>query len=192
MSNYESLLKPIVEGLYDVFLESRSASNSVEHSVLSFNNDIEILERMREIKFQEERGRNLNFRCNGDTLIGLALKNAILQIEARKKAYNEKKPRLRYFSPIIILISDGKPNCSNATIQMQDNEAMRFCKSYIYKEVKAGRLVIISVGRGDKWDYNFMRELTGLPTDKYVTKIENYSNLENFREFVLDLFLLPE
>ena len=80
MSSYEELLKKSVEGLYEAILADRTASNATELAILTFNSDIEILERMREIKVQEAQGKNLDFHCHGCTLTGLALKNAIMQI----------------------------------------------------------------------------------------------------------------
>ena len=180
MSNYESLLKHSVEGLYDAILKDRTASNATELAVLSFNSDIEILEKMREIKTQEARGRNLDFHCTGVTLTGLALKTAIMQLEARKKVYMESTQKIKYYPPIIFLVSDGKPECYNTTVQAQEDEAMRFSKEYIRKEVAANRLVVISVEVGDNCDHNLMRELTGLTTDKHVTKVNNATELANF------------
>lgn len=180
MSNYESLLKHSVEGLYDAILKDRAASNATELAVLSFNSDIEILEKMREIKTQEAQGRNLDFHCTGVTLTGLALKTAIMQLEARKKVYMESTPKVKYYSPIIFLVSDGKPECYNAAVQAQENEAMKFSKDYIRREVAANRLVVISVEVGDNCDHNLMRELTGLNNDKHVTKVNNATELANF------------
>lgn len=180
MSSYESLLKHSVEGLYDAILKDRAASNATELAVLSFNSDIEILEKMREIKTQEAQGRNLDFHCTGVTLTGLALKAAIMQLEARKKVYMESTPKVKYYSPIIFLVSDGKPECYNAAVQAQENEAMKFSKDYIRREVAANRLVVISVEVGDNCDHNLMRELTGLNNDKHVTKVNNATELANF------------
>ncbi len=180
MSSYEDLLKHSVEGLYDAILKDRAASNATELAVLSFNSDIEILERMREIKTQEAQGRNMDFHCTGWTLTGLALKTAIMQLEARKKVYMESTPKIKYYSPIIFLVSDGKPECYDAAVRAQEDEAMRFSKEYIRKEVAANRLVVISVEVGNNCDHNLMRELTGLTTDKHVTKVNNAAELANF------------
>ena len=57
MGSYEDLLKRSVEGLYESILGDRIASNSAELAVLTFNSDIEILERMREIKHRKLRER---------------------------------------------------------------------------------------------------------------------------------------
>lgn len=180
MSPYEELLKQSVEGLYDAILEDRAASNATELAVMSFNSDIEILERMREIKTQEAKGRNLDFQCEGYTLTGLALKTAILQLEARKKVYMASTPKVKYYAPIIFLVSDGKPECYDAAVKPQEKEAMQFSKEYIRREVAANRLVVISVEVGDRCDHALMRELTGLDDDKHVTKVKNAAELADF------------
>ena len=63
MYNYANLLKKSVEELNDAILSDRRAAKSTELAVLTFNSDIEILERMREIKSQESKGKNLDFHC---------------------------------------------------------------------------------------------------------------------------------
>ena len=170
MGSYEDLLKRSVEGLYEAILGDRIASNSAELAVLTFNSDIEILERMREIKAQEAQGKNLDFHCHGCTLTGLALKNAIMQIV----------PKIRYYAPIIFLVSDGKPECYDDNVKPQEAEAMQFSKAYIKREVAANNLVVISVEVGDYCDHALMTELTGLDNDKHVTKVNNATELAKF------------
>lgn len=180
MGSYEDLLKRSVEGLYEAILGDRIASNSAELAVLIFNSDIEILERMREIKAQEAQGKNLDFHCHGCTLTGLALKNAIMQIEGRKKVYAKAVPKIRYYAPIIFLVSDGKPECYDDNVKPQEAEAMQFSKAYIKREVAANNLVVISVEVGDYCDHALMTELTGLDNDKHVTKVNNATELAKF------------
>ena len=189
MSKYEDLLKHSVESLYDAILKDREASSAAELAVLSFSSDIEILERMREIKAQEARGRNLNCHCEGETLTGLALKTAITQLEGRKKVYMSSTPAIRSYAPIIFLISDGKPECYNAAVKVQEDEAMRFSKEYIRREVAANRLVVVSVEVGDNCDHALMRELTGLGTDKHVAKVNNATELANFFKVTSSLII---
>lgn len=180
MSNYESLLKQSVESLYTAILNDDEASQATELSVMTFNSEIEILEKMREITTQEARGRNLNFHCDGVTLTGLALKVAISQLESRKKVYAQSTPKVKYYAPIIFLVSDGYPYCDNTTVLAQEEAAMSYSRQYIRQEVAANRLVVISVEVGDRCDHNLMRELTGLNDDKHVTKVSNAAELANF------------
>ena len=134
-----------------------------ELAILSFNSEIKVLERMREIMVQEAQGKNLDFHCHGCT--GLVLKNAIMQIEGRKKVYSSNVPKIRYYSPIIFLISDDVPECYDDSVKKQEDEAMAFSKAYIKREVAANNLIVISVKIGDHGDDAFMRELTGLNND---------------------------
>ena len=180
MRNYEILLKKSVESLYDEILKDRSASNATELSVMTFNSDIEVLEKMKEIKLQEAKGRNLDFHCDGVTLTGLALKVAISQLESRKKVYAQSKPKIKYYAPIIFFVSDGKPECYDATVLKQEQTAMAYSLNYIRQEVAANRLVVISVEVGDNCDHSLMRQLTGLNDDKHVTKVNNAAELANF------------
>ena len=182
MSDYEDLLKKSVERLYDEILADNTSKNAAELAVMTFNSDIEILERMREIKKQESRGRNLNFHCEGVTLTGLALKVAISQFEDRKKAYANSTPTVKYYAPIIFLVSDGYPYCpdNNPSVLAQENAAMAYSKQYIRQEVAANRLVVISVEVGNGCDHKLMQELTGLSDDKHVTKVNDAAELANF------------
>lgn len=189
MGSYEDLLKRSVEGLYEAILADRTASISTELAVLTFNSDIEILERMREIKAQEAQGKNLDFHCHGCTLTGLALKNAIMQIEGRKKVYSKVVPKIRYYAPIIFLVSDGKPECYDDNVKPQEAEAMEFSKAYIKREVAANNLVVISIEVGDYCDHALMTELTGLDNDKHVTKVNNATELAKFFEVTSSIII---
>lgn len=79
-------------------------------------------------------GGNLDFHCHGCTLTGLALTNAIMQIEGRKRVYAKNVPKIKYYSPIIFQISDGvAEGCDENMIKLED-EAMKFSKAYIKKK----------------------------------------------------------
>ena len=114
---------------------------------------------MREIKKQESRGRNLNLKCDGDTsLMGVALKVAISQFETRKKAYENCTPRIRYYAPIIFLVSGGLTYCSESypRILEQEKTAMTYSKNYIRQNVADNRLVVISVEVGKDCDHTLI------------------------------------
>lgn len=192
MSDYEALLKKAVESLYDEILSDRTACNATELAVLTFNSEIEILEKMREVKLQESKGRDLNFHCDGVTLTGLALKAAINQLESRKNVYNRSKPAVRYFPPILFLLSDGYPYCGkNAPMQIQSQEeaAMRFSKQYIRQEVSANHMVVISVEVGNGCDHDLMKALTGLDDDRHVLKVNDSAELANFFKFTSSVII---
>lgn len=109
----------------------------------------------------------------------MALKNAIVQLEIRKKLYEINRPRIKYYSPMIILISDGKPGCNTGDLQIEE-ESLLFSKDYIAKAVAANRLISITVEIGNDCNHNLMTELTGLSADKHVAKINNNSDLNIF------------
>lgn len=185
MKKYEELLERIINDLYKFLLDDRLRATSAELAVITFNNKIEILERMREIKCQEAQGKNLNFHCHGCTLTGLALKSAIMQIEGRKKVYSRNVPKIRYYCPVLLVISDGIPKCLDDNVKEQEKEAMAFSKAYIKEMVDSGRLVVISATIGNHGDNDFMRELIGLDNDNRIVKICRDKDLEKLRNFFL-------
>lgn len=180
MSSYKELLKESVEGVYDAIMSDRKASNVTELGVMTFNSEIQILEMMREIKKQKEKGRNLDFVCEGVTLTGLAVKAALAHLEARKEAYNNARPVIRYYAPILFFISDGKPECYDTVVQPQEDKARQQCIAYIRNQVAANRLVVISVEVGDHCDHDMMVQMTGLPDDKHVIKVRNGIEFSKF------------
>ncbi len=180
MRLYKNLLKESVEGVYDAILRDRKASNVTELGVMTFNSEIQILEKMREIKKQKEKGRNLDFICDGVTLTGLAVKAALAHLEARKDAYKKARPVTRHYAPILFFISDGKPECYDAVVQPQEDKARQQCIAYIKGQVTANRLVVISVEVGDYCDHNMMIQMTGLPDDKHVIKVHNGIEFSKF------------
>ncbi len=189
MKGYENLLKKIIEGLYNTILFDRATGNSAELAILSFNSEVKILERMCEIKCQEDRGKNLNFHCHGCTLTGLALKNAIMQIEGRKRVYSKNVPKIKYYSPIIILISDGvAEGCDDNMIELEE-EAMKFSRAYIKKKVSENNLIVIPVKIGNYGDDALMGELTGHNNDKRIVKVSSEEDLEDFF-FCVQIILL--
>ncbi len=142
---------------------------------------------MCEIKRQEDRGKNLDFHCHGCTLTGLALTNAIMQIEGRKRVYSKNVPKIKYYSPIIILISDGVAEGCDDNVKKQEDEAMAFSKAYIKREVNANNLIVIPVKIGDHGDDALMGELTGHNNDKRIVKVSSEEDLEGFL-FAFKLF----
>lgn len=142
---------------------------------------------MCEIKRQEDRGKNLDFYCHGCTLTGLALKNAIMQKEGRKGVYSKNVPKIKYYSPIIILISDGvAEGCDDNMIELEE-EDMKFSRAYIKKQVSENNLIVIPVKIGDYGDDALMGELTGRNNDKRIVKVSSEEDLEGFF-FALKLF----
>ena len=192
MKRYEDLLKQAVASLYDEILRDGTARSATELAVMTFNSDIEILERMKEIELQESKGRNLDFHCEGVTLTGLATKAAIKHLEARIATYKQSAPIVPYYPPILFVLSDGYPfcgaNCPDE-VRRQEEMAMRESKQYIRAEVAANRLVVVSVEVGDGCDHELMRELTGLDDDRHVFKVNDSTELANFFRFTSSILI---
>lgn len=185
MKKYENLIKASLVNSYETILNSRRASMAVELSVITFNKEVIVQEQMREIKRHEEKGVNVNILCEGYTLLGLGLKGAIQQIEGRKKVYANGIPKIRYYSPIIFLISDGWPECFDNEIKKQDEEALRLSKEYIKAEVAANRLTVVSVELGENCEHNLMRELTVRNSDQCVAHICDENSLAQYIKVLL-------
>ncbi len=188
MKKYEKLIKKSVINSYETIFKSRTASTQVELSVITFNKEVIVQEQMREIKRHEEKGMNINIYCKDYTLFGLGLKGAIQQIEGRKRVYAKVVPKIKYYAPIIFLISDGKPECFDNEIKKQDEEALRLSKEYIKAEVAANRLTVVSVELGENCDHNLMRELTGRNSDQWVAHICDENSLPQYINIFLHCY----
>lgn len=185
MKKYENLIKESLINSYKTIFNSRTAANHVELSVITFNKEVIVQEQMREIKRHEKMGVNINIHCKDYTLLGLGLKGAIQQIEGRERVYANSLPKLKYYSPIIFLISDGRPECFDNEIKKQDEEALRLSKEYIKTEVAANRLTVVSVELGENCEHNLMRELTGRSSDQFGAQIcDEYSLPQYIKGFL--------
>lgn len=185
MKEYENLIKASLINSYETILNSRSASKAVELSVITFNKEVIVQEQMREIKRHEEMGVNINIHCKDYTLLGLGLKGAIQQIEGRKRVYANSLPKVKYYSPIIFLISDGRPECFDNEIKKQDEEALRLSKEYIKAEVAANRLTVVSVELGENCEHNLMKELTARNSDQFIAHICDENSLAQYIKVLL-------
>jgi len=64
------------------------ACNSVELSVITFSsNKIDVVEKLREIKYHENKGQHFLLDIKGFPLLGFDIRTAITQLEFRKKVY---------------------------------------------------------------------------------------------------------
>ena len=183
MAGYEDFIKTSICKLYDSILDDRTVSNAVELSVLTFNNDIFVHEQLCEIKRQENRGRSIHIECTGISLIGLALNAAIQQLEERIKTYTQNIPKVRYYVPIIFIISHGMSEYPNDNIRKQEEEALVSAKAFIKKKVSENRLGVISGAIGNCCNLSLMRELTGIDTDNRLIKIDTEISLNKFLDY---------
>lgn len=187
MHGTEELLKQSVQDLYNTLRNDPVASPIIELAVMSFNSDLQILEPMRELAKHEAMGSNLAFKCEGCTYTGLALKMAIMHLEDRLKVLREHRPRIRYYAPIIFLISDGRPECYDDAVIPEEQRAMSESRAYIKKNVAERHLSVIAVEIGGACDHDLMRDLTGLNDDKHVTKVSDKFRLASVFKFTSSL-----
>lgn len=187
MQGTEMMLQQSVKDLYNTLCNDPVACPRVELAVMSFNSDLQILEPMRELTKHEAMGSNLAFKCEGCTYTGLALKMAIMHLEDRLKVYNEHKPRIRHYSPVIFLLSDGRPECYDDAVISEEYQAMSEARGYIKKNVAERHLSVIAVEIGNACDHSLMRDLTGLKDDKHVVKVTDKFQLASVFKFTSTL-----
>lgn len=187
MQGTETMLQQSVKDLYRTLRNDPIACPRVELSVMSFNSDLQILEPMRELEQHEAMGSNLAFRCEGCTYTGLALKMSIMHLEDRLKVFREHRPRIRYYSPILFLLSDGKPECYDNAVIPEEQRAMSEARAYIKKNVAERKLSVIAVEIGNGCDHDLMRDLTGLNDDKHVAKVSDKFQLAAVFKFTSTL-----
>lgn len=174
MKSKETLISETIEKLYDTILLDRAASNAVELSIITFNNCVNILEKIREIKTHENKGRNLHIHCNGSSLMGFGLKAAIAQLEFRKKVYYNERPRIKYYMPVLFIISNGKIlSDSFDELNKRDEEFFLFSKYYIHQQVSKNKLAIFAFPTDENYNIKTVTELTGLDKDHHVSICKN-------------------
>lgn len=113
----------------------------------------------------------------------LALNAAIQQLEERIKTYTQNIPKVRYYVPIIFIISHGKSEYPNDNTGKQEEEALVSAKAFIKKKVSENRLGIISGAIGNCCNLSLMRELTGIDTDNRLIKIDTEISLNKFLDY---------
>jgi len=187
MHGTEAMLQQSVKDLYSTLRNDPMVCPRVELAVMSFNSDLQILEPMRELDQHEAMGSNLVFKCEGCTYTGLALKMAIMHLEDRLEALRNHKPRIRNYSPIIFLLSDGRPECYDDAVISEEQRAMSEARAYIKKNVAERKLSVIAVEIGDGCDHDLMRDLTGLNDDKHVAKVSDKFQLASVFKFTSTL-----
>ena len=96
-------------------------------------------------------------------------------VEERTVEYKNHVPRIRY-STIVFLLSDGNINCYNADIVRKENEALQLTQQYICEN----HIEVVSVGIGRLCNYNFLKELTGLNSDRHVKRVNSIVDLKDF------------
>lgn len=161
MSEYNNLVTRSVKTLYDTILEDRTSCNMAELGVIAFNDKLQILEPLREIKKHSAAGRDLEFNYSTSALTGLALKAAITHLANRLKVYKNHRPRIRYCAPVVFLISCGVNQCHDDTVKADEEAAMSYVKNYMNREVSANGMMVTTAWVGTGCKKTLLRELTG-------------------------------
>lgn len=91
--------------------------------------------------------------------------------------------KVRYYVPIIFIISHGKSEYPNDNTGKQEEEALVSAKAFIKKKVSENRLGIISGAIGNCCNLSLMRELTGIDTDNRLIKIDTEISLNKFLDY---------
>lgn len=179
MASKEPLIKASIEKLYDAILNDRVMANSVELSIISYNSSkIQIFEELREVKFQEDKGRNIFFQFEGLPSIGLGLKVAIAQIELRKKVYKSNKPIMKYYTPIIFIICSKGIFSNSLDLHNYEEQAFDYCKVYIQQEVLSNRISVFAFPTDEFHDIALLQEITGLSNDSHIINLKSANSID--------------
>lgn len=152
--------------------------------IMSFNDEISFLKNGGNI----EPDYLLDLEFNGSSRLGFALVTTLDCVKQTISNYLQKKPfRQKYYSPVILVFSDGQTNDSKNIDN--DRNCLTMSIEIIKSEVMLERLHVISFAIGNECNYNILRDITGLSDSSHVIIVENggkwFDDFENF-------FILPE
>jgi len=180
MQNNKSAIEASVQAVYTEILADPVASRAVELGIMSFNETIKILVNIQEIYKQTDRGENLNFVCEKQTLTGFAVQEALYQLESRVQMYIDSKSGIRSYAPILFIISDGAPACYNLEVKREEEKAREEVYVKIKNLVSQNKLNVICFEIGNLCNHEVMQKLTGTDDPKRVIHLN--SGEESARE----------
>ncbi len=177
MSKYDSFIKNSVDLLYTTLFSDRAFGNAIELSIITFNSSVKVQEKLREIRSHEIKGKQLNYNYNSKALIGIGLRSAIQQIEFRKKVYFNARPKVRFYCPILIFVSniDTYTDCNDE----KEKLSSEFSKQYIHKNVTENRLIVLSCGISGEGNKQILQSISGLDNDSRVFDINNEDDISS-------------
>ena len=151
-------------------------------------------------KLKNEYVSRLDFKCNGGTPTGYALKVAVSELRHRYETLKEcgKTP----CSPILFVLSDGLPEVAKAQ-EAEHERILAEAITEIRSLVSENRLVVIAVEIGiiceepkDDWSkinypkmHKLMQDITGLNDTKHVRQAKDAESLAKFFEFTSTLLV---
>lgn len=180
MRGNEELLQNSVVRLYEEIMCNPVASNAVELGIMEFNDYIHVLVEPKEVYKQEDMGRSLVFECAGQTLTGLAVKEAIARLE--KRIQEIKKAGIPHYSPILFLLSDGEPYCSIDEVEQENKAALIESIKKIENMVQKNKLRVVCVEVGLGCNHELMKKLTGI-SDEPNARVMNISSAGELADF---------
>lgn len=155
--------------LYENLLGNPKARTRTELGVLSYNEIIEVLSPMREINHTTNNGKGLRIRCRLQTLIGLALASALDHLDKRTAILRDND--LRYYPPILVIITGGAPYVINRETALTDRQALTASLFKIRELVDKSLLTVFAFELGNDCDRELMTQITGLQDERHIKKL---------------------
>lgn len=163
-----------VNNLIDSIKKDRELANSIELSMISDIDGESGFYKLCEFKKHYYEYGKYFFHFSPDVSLGQLLKFAIYQIEGREEVLLNSRPRIRYYPPMVLLISDGVVDTLDR--HAIEDEDLQFAIEYIQKNVMANKMIVYALTQNDSNNCNILQELTGLDTEKHIVKnIDEYS-----------------
>lgn len=165
--------------LNKVFKYIAEVRSDLDVFIMPFNDEISFLKNGGNI----EPDYSLDLEFNGSSRLGFALVTTLDSAKQTISNYLQQKPfRQKYYSPVILVFSDGQTNDSKNIDN--DRNCLTMSIEKIKSEVMLDRLHVISFAIGNECNYNIFRDITGLSDSSHVIIVENgskwFDDFENF------------
>ncbi len=176
MSKYSDIVKKSIISIYNEILDNPVASRAVELGIITFNETTKIQQPICEIYRQKRKGHNLQFECEGQTLTGFAVNEALNQLELRKKEHINAKSGVRSYAPLLFIISDGAPFCAVPEVQRENMKLLDEACKEIKEKVSSDSLRVVCFEIGERCSHDIMQKLTGTDDSRRVIHISGESD----------------
>lgn len=183
-SGNKEIIKKSVENAYNQILSSRGFANSVEFSIVCGSGKKKAVQKLCEIRTQSVLDYEYDFDENRS--IRTALQDAIYQWEGRKRVLEGSVPKVKYYSPIFIIFSEGniEKRSVTDTARIEHSELAKEIE-YIHNLVEENKLAVFSMVFGDGGEQHLLQKLTGLESGKHLRRIEDEYSLANLCQIVM-------
>lgn len=187
MKGCEDSIRDAVMSVYREINNNRVAKNATEIGVVTFSNIINVIVNLQEVYNQKNIEKKLKIDINSMTLMGLALQQGLAMLHDRHQEYI--KNAIRCYAPVLFVISDGNSFCSDLTLQVAEENAMREAKDTIKDLVRKNELVVIFFEIGQDINHKNAIEITGCEDDRRVIHL-SYSSDAARNEVISEVFRL--